>query len=381
MSAHPAHRIPAPVARPGRRRVHLVAAGVVLLVVLAVVAFGVVFGGGPGPSTPPPAPHGQSSTATSKAPTPHERGGTFDLTTGVEDGAPLTLPYLVGARLVQPDALTLELPREYDGFALLGDQVVASYDDRGDRRLDLLSPSGSVEDSSLLAGDVAVDATGGLVAWATASGELVARWATGGLSFDNHGGSVTVAAVTGEPPCSRRSDCRIFVNHTDGRAPRSVAADGSVTAVAPGAIKVNDVRADGLTAVQISSSDTGSCSAVYDAWRGEYLWKTCQNSLFAFSPDGRYLLASDPYLDGLGLGSLSVLEARTGDMLAKFTIRGGFIAQQTWEDDTHPLVVVSGPNGWQVLRLGLDGTRKRALGPVAAGTDPTHRPVTLMKRG
>lgn len=225
----------------------------------------------------------------------------------------------------------MQLRRHYDAFALLGDQVVASYDDAGEQVLDVLDANGTRVDSSSLAIDFAVDEIGGVVAWATADGEVVTRWAEGQLSFGNQGGPVTVAAVLGRAPCRTDGDtCRVFVNNVDGRPPQSVTANGSVTAVAPGAIKVNDVRADGLTAVQLSTSDTGSCSGVYDARRGAYLWRTCANSLLQFSQKGSYLLATEPYLDGLGLGTLSALEARTGDLLATFVIRGGFIAQEMW---------------------------------------------------
>jgi WD40 repeat protein len=116
---------------------------------------------------------------------------------------------------------------------------------------------------------------------------------------------------------------------------------------------------------------------VYDRALGQLLWQTCDNSVLRFSPDGRLLLASGPYLDGLGLSSLSVLDVSTGAPMVTFTIRGGFISQWGWEDSSHPLVVVSGPAGWEILRLGLDGTRQRAVGPVTPDRDPTLRVLTL----
>jgi hypothetical protein len=116
-----------------------------------------------------------------------------------------------------------------------------------------------------------------------------------------------------------------------------------------------------------------SCSGVYDMEGGRLLWRTCDHSLLRFSPGGTYLLATDPYPDGLGLGLLTVLESRTGNPVATFTIRGGFVAQQGWEDATHPLVVISGPDGWDLLRLGLDGARERVAGPVGRAEDPTFK--------
>lgn len=361
--------------RPGRRRWAVIAAAAAA-VAIAVPAFLLVGGDGDSTSGDPSA---GPSTGTTPEPTTQPRSTAFDLLEAVTDGAPPRTAYLEGRRLVRADGSTVELPRAYDQFALVGDRVVATYDDQGNRVLDVLTAAGDRVDSSPVAVNFALNAAGDLVAWATPQGELFTLWSGGELSWGNQGGPVEVAAVTGEPPClAGEDDCRIYVNNVDGRPPQSVAPDGSVERVAPGAIGVSDARDDGLAAVQVSSSDLGSCSGVYAGEdEDRFRWKTCENSLFGFSPDGSYLLASDPYLDGLGLGSLTVLDVATGDPVAKFTIRGGFVAQQTWEDDTHPLVVVSGPAGWEILRLGLDGARERAVGPVPAGQDPAYQLLTL----
>jgi hypothetical protein len=303
--------------------------------------------------------------------------GAHDLLASAGNGAPAIVPYLEGTRLVRPDGSTVGLPRVYDQFAVLGDRVLATYDDAGDRVLDVLTDAGELVRSERVETSFAVSGTGRLAAWATPQGELRTLWPGGDLSLGNQGGPVNVAAVTGNGPCEPGDDgCRVYVNNSDNRPPRSVAPDRSVSVVAPGAIQVEDVSGR-LAAVQLSSSDLGSCSGVYDTRADHFLWKTCDNSLFRFSPDGKYLLASAPYLDGLGLGSLSVLDVRTGDPVVKFTIRGGFIAQQGWEDETHPLVVISGPDGWELLRLGTDGTRERLAGPVPPRSDPTFKQLTL----
>lgn len=369
-----------PSTRLGRWRLPAVVATIVLLTLLATFLLGVRPQDGPGRSTGvAPEVTSEPKDHPSSPPTrPDGFAGSFDLLRGVTDGEPLSVPYLVGTKLVIPPGTSMALQRRYDGFALLGDRVVASYDDQGDRVLDVLTGTGGRIDSSSLVADFAVADAGNVVAWATAQGEVVTAWSAGRLSFGNQGGPVMVEALIGHAPC-RESDngCRVYVNNVDGRPPQSVTSDGSVTAIAPGAIKVNDVRADGLVAVQLSSSDTGSCSGAYDEREHTYLWRTCRHSLLQFSPEGGYLLASHPYLDGLGLGSLSVLDARTGRELVKFTVRGGFIAQYTWEDASHPLIVLSSDRGWEVLRLDLDGSRERALGPVAPAADPTRPPIVL----
>lgn len=357
----------APEPRPPAHRIALVVAA---LAVIAVVVAAVVV------STRSDDDTGARPTGVTTASTATPEEGPFDLLRGVVDGAPPSVAYLAADELVTPDGGRLQLPRAYDAFALLGDQLVGSYNGDSGRVLETVTTAGDRVATSPLAAAFAVDGGAGVAAWSTARGELLTGWPGAELSLGDQGGPVTVAAVVCRP---QGGGCRVFVNGPGERPPQSVTADGAVSAVAPGAIKVNDARADGLVAVQVSSSDTGSCSGVYDATHGAYLWRTCRYSLLSFSPDGSYLLATDPYLDGLGLSSISVIEVRTGDEVATFTIRGGLIAQQAWEDDAHPLVVIAGPAGWQILRLGLDGTRESTVGPVPAGPDPTLPELTLSR--
>ncbi len=289
------------------------------------------------------------------------------------------MPYLHGVRLVRPDGTTLRLPHAYEQFALVGDRILAvRVGEGGDRAVQLLAADATVLRTGPVAEGFVVEPSGDLAAWATPQGELETVWPSGTLSLGNQGGPVSVAAVIGDASClPSEGGCRVYVNNKDSRPPASVGPDGTVEAVAPGAIKVDDVHPSGLAAVRLSASDAGSCSGVYDRHLDRFLWRTCRSSLFRFSPHARYLLGSDPYLDGLGLASLTVLDAATGAPVARFSVRGGFISQMGWEDDTHPLVVVSGPTGWEILRLGLDGTRQRAVGPVAPDSDPTRRMLTL----
>ena len=360
---------------PPRRGWWAVVAVALVALALAVAAF-LLLDDGPG-NDQTVTPSEPSTTSSASSAPSGDPDATHDLLRGVVDGGPATFPYLAGRALQQPDGTTVELPRAYDQVALVDDRIVATYDDQGNRVLDVLTSSGELLESSPVEANFAVSAASDLVAWATPRGELMTWWDGGELDLGNQGGPIEVAAVTGSPPSSTGSDdLRVYVNNVDGRPPQFVAPDGSVGTVAPGAIDVEDVNGR-LAAVQLSYADLGSCSGVYDGEAERFLWQTCDNSLFQFSPDGRYLLGSDPYLDGLGLGSLTVLDVASGAPVARFTIRGGFIAQQTWQDETHPLVVISGPAGWEILRLGLDGTRERIAGPVAAGQDLTHQLLTL----
>ena len=83
----------------------------------------------------------------------------------------------------------------------------------------------------------------------------------------------------------------------------------------------------------------GSCSGVTDPLAGtKLLWDTCDYSLGAFSPDGRYIVGLAAYSDGPGSPSLSILDATTGEPLVDYrgpkdgrTCIG--VDQAVWEDD------------------------------------------------
>jgi hypothetical protein len=299
-------------------------------------------------------------------------GGEVDLLADVSEGDLPSVPYLERAdeltELVRPDGSTIELPRAYDQFVVLGEEVVAAYDDQGDRRVDVLDADSRQVESHALEASFVVDTTGDAVAWAAPDGGLWVRADGETVSWGNQGGPVTVGALV-----EGADGVRVYVENADDRPVAWVDADGSVGTLE--GLAVSDAHPDGLVAVQTSSSDDGSCSGVYDG--DELIWETCEHTLFRFSPDGRHVQSSDPYLDGLGLASVGILDAETGDPLVTYRIDEGFVAHQIWEDDAHLLAVVSAPDGWSIMRLGLDGTRERAVGPLPQADDPTLRQLFL----
>ena len=50
-----------------------------------------------------------------------------------------------------------------------------------------------------------------------------------------------------------------------------------------------------------------------------------------------------------------------------------------WEDDDHVLAVSYGSTGWNVLRLGVDGSIEKVLGPSTEG-DEFSSPYVLESR-
>jgi hypothetical protein len=168
---------------------------------------------------------------------------------------------------------------------------------------------------------------------------------------------------------------------TDGVRPSAgLATVGGQTRKLEGFLKVTAASpATGLVAGQTSytmegGADDGSCwKVVAPAQNDATVWDTCDYSLISFSPDGRLLLASDPYQSGLGSGSLTILDAQSGKPLATFRQQpGSQVALTTfaWEDSDTVLAVAldEGEGTWSVLRAGLDGALETAVEPV-----PTSR--------
>ena len=372
-------------ARTIRRNRRVAAAASVAAAVAIIVPVTLIAGNGltradelpPASQSPTSEPSRATDTAES-TPEPNPTGGTYDLGADASRGADAAVPYLDRGELAWPDGTRVDLPQEYDQFALVGNEVVAARsDDEGNRSLDVLDAEGSVVRTVANVAGLAGDAQGTIAAWSTASGELFTYSGGRPTSLGDQNGAALPAAVLGDGTCEEGASCDVYFNREFGEPPMVAHADGSAEEIAGGGVLVvNDVDRQGRAALRVSASDTGSCSSVYDLDERRYLWETCEYSLSRFSPDGRYVLALPAYLDGLGPNSVSVLDAATGDLAATYEIDQGFIGAQTWEDDTHPLVVTYDDHGWRLLRLGLGGVAEQAADPVT-DRDEMARPFSL----
>lgn len=118
----------------------------------------------------------------------------------------------------------------------------------------------------------------------------------------------------------------------------------------------------------VDELEPGSCWAVQRVGDGERLWETCDYTLETFSPDGRYVIGTDPYHDGIGGSTVALLDAADGSVLAHFTTKDlGFTGRAVWESDSSVLLTTYQGDAWYVLRLLPDGRVERALDPVHAG--------------
>jgi WD40 repeat protein len=238
---------------------------------------------------------------------------------------------------------------------------------------------------------LARNAVANAVAWGTDDGNVMV-WADGSsepytISTDFGETGVRVVAVTGTN-CQEgtASDCSYYVTRYDMEANQQesvrMSGDGSVTAVDPdrAIIGVHDVSDSGLVLGLTSVDDTepGSCSAVLDpASSGSTpLWETCKHTLDAFSPNGDYVLASDPYHSGSGSGVIAIYDAHTGKLLADRIKKADDMASYNsavWEDETHVLFSAYQDGKWSIVRMNVDGAMEYALAPAKGGEDvPWH---------
>ena len=146
--------------------------------------------------------------------------------------------------------------------------------------------------------------------------------------------------------------------------------DGSSTQV-PGYVGALSAHATtGLLAVQTKANeDASGCFGVVDVAVSleEPVWETCEHSLGAFSPDGRWVMASSAYRSGLGPAYLDILDAQTGDVVAQFRqSRKGQIGliQPVWESSASILSLAQDGSLLRMIRMGIDGSLKEVLDPV-----------------
>jgi hypothetical protein len=332
----------------------------------------------------------ETPTAT---PTP-EPGGTTKLTTrGLAQGAPPAVAYAAAVdpadpsgpwELVRADGSTIahRVTGDVGAFAPMGRGMVLLDDEGSGPLVTVVDGAGHEVRSARSRGySLAVTPDGSIVGWLGANGAPQVIEGGGKRSWDlpvvRRGAEL--GAILGQRTCKEQSPegggCTAFVN--SGDASRSyLSTSHGIVDVAGRMRSIVDVDAAGRVIGLVSIADDGSCSGL---WRNSFRkprWQTCDYTLTSFSPDGAQLLATDPYLDGLGQRTLAFLD-QDGELVHEFSSgrNGPIITQMVWEDDTHALALVLDRTDWAVLRLGTDGSAEYAVAAVR-GTD-TERPFGL----
>jgi hypothetical protein len=365
-----------------RRRVAAGAVAAVVLVIAAPVALsssGLLDGAPPAPvaPTPSPDPTGEASPSPGPAPMPGP-DGRFTLTLEGLDRGPLSAePVLIGRRLVNPDQ-NVQVPAGVTQILPAGDGWLAttSLPPEGVQtvRLDAdLEVMESFGPGTRLAGDAA----GTRVAYVRTGGggvELVDEPVDGSAPA-----TYPLPGVDAGPaPVGYAGEAGIVVEETSGDSPNSaavVAPDGTVRPL-EGVQKVWSTSSTGLLGAQTSYDPiTGrACSAVMDATEGDrVVWETCDHSLRAFGPDGRFVAGGASDTDGLGSPSVAILDAQTGEVVVELASRGrastvGATDQLAWEDEDTLLVSWTEGGRQGIVRVELDGSTE--LASEVVGTPP-----------
>ncbi|QZY28555.1 hypothetical protein [Nocardioides coralli] len=285
----------------------------------------------------------------------------------------LGVPYLEGRTLTMPDGSAVELPRAYDAFTVLGDEVLATWIDLDDGSVTLERlRDGEVVGTQPITG-IATNHEGNAVTYVDQDGQIIIEWAGGDTTVGTVPGARPIRLLGG-PECTRGvHECVVYVD--DGQQVRFLDNAGEDLPV--DGLAVPDVSVDGAVAVMTSVDDLepGSCSTVRTPV--EERFSTCDYSLGRFSPDGAHISASEDYLDGIGNRLQAILDARTGRELVRLEPDEGFFNTVAWEDADHLLAILHdwSTGTWQVVRLGVDGTTETVLGPVEG--DETTPPWRL----
>ncbi|NEA35552.1 hypothetical protein [Streptomyces sp. SID13031] len=119
----------------------------------------------------------------------------------------------------------------------------------------------------------------------------------------------------------------------------------------PGAAKATRIKADSPTGISrdgrlVASrglvSDGGSCTDIAEIATGKRLWKTCENTIGGFTPDGLTVFGGPAYLDGYCSRTASALDGVTGVLRREWS---SCFLQTVPEDDQHLLYLADAENG------------------------------------
>jgi hypothetical protein len=322
----------------------------------------------PSPTATAPADPSPSSAATAGASASAGTGaGIRRLTAqGVGRGHEPRIGYLEGATL-HHDGTTTRLPGKYLDVTSYHGGWLASGPARTGTDVVTIAADGTVADTVPGAPELVLSADGTEVSWATGETTSTVHQAIVSGMSDSVGdqqvaGSAYPVGFVGPGRVAyvtRTSKPQVRVTDFAGH---NQVVDGLISAG-------GTYQPDGLISGMVTATADGSCWVVRSLDDAKDLWRTCDFSLGAFSPDGRHVIGYSDYRDGLGDGDVAILDARTGQVVQQWqrdSTQNAFAHQVVWEDDGNLLASWFEKGRWSVLRLSVDGSTSTALGPQAA---------------
>jgi hypothetical protein len=103
------------------------------------------------------------------------------------------------------------------------------------------------------------------------------------------------------------------------------------------------VSANGRVAASMGTlNDSGSCSSIVEVGSGRQLFRTCDNQVSGFTPDGSTAIGGSAYGDGFCDTVQVALDVTTGKLIREWK---GCFHQSVAEDDQHVLIVAVASGG------------------------------------
>ncbi len=357
-------------ARGIRRRRQIVTGAVAAVVAGVAIPAGLTLTSTPAGYVPQPADQPSATTSPTSTPTPRA-DGTFALTTqDLSRGADPGVSYVVGRKLVTADG-EVSLPESYRQIApvLGGWQAVGSGGEgdtvvvlTSDMKVESASPGGpsfvlSADGSRILFSERDYQEPGLTIVKDNPTevgyqDEAMSWWAPRNSEVEPVGYLGTGTGQSRVVYQTMGENTQVLMGTPDGD---SVPLQGFIRAA-------DASQANGLVAGLITYEPGRKvCYGVMEpeVSTTKLVATTCDYSLHAFSPDGRFVLGGTPEADGAwGTPTLAVLDARTLEPVVELRpdkdVMTG-IPQAVWEDDDTILAAVVEGNDMTMVRIELSG--------------------------
>jgi hypothetical protein len=368
------------------------AAAVALIVPTAALATHSSHRDEPGPSTQSPSPSQTTTTADGHQPAP----GVLDVS-DLPTGAPPQMDYVYQGVFHFADGGVGRVNTRYtpSQFVEMADGArVWQTTDNGTPYIEIQDADGTFHDPVRSDWGLSVNRLHSIVAWLTPAGQVMIweGWASQPRPLGDPvpGTERRLGPVTGVgqatpgqagPDC-QASGCTVIVNVPGATwQPWEVSESGTQRLLDGGYLTIADQSEAGLTIGYNRITDSGNCSKLLGG--GEFQgFSTCKNTLESFSPDGRLILGTPAYPDGVGSNQIAMYDLegnRLFDRGSTPKVQPTF-QQQEWEDDSHVLIPVYQEGKWSLVRVASDGSMEYAVTP-RPGVDVTEDPYIIPTGG
>ncbi|NEA35553.1 hypothetical protein [Streptomyces sp. SID13031] len=302
------------------------------------------------PSGKPPS---VPSTTPSSTPPGFTGPTTVELTVSkLPKGREPQVPYLVGREVRGGAGEVAKVPGNGSIYAVgrLDPYVLAIVDKGEDTGTELVRFDGYSNDVRRTAGVSSLVTTEDQSSAAYAAARISSQGSAtkGATVYAEHGGTVQSLKV----PNGWNVEVLAYANgkvfYRSGETEQSA---WNLYAWTPGAAKAVLQKVPAPTAVssdgRIAASaglinNTGSCSTISEIATGKQLWRTCDNLISGFTPDGATAIGGPAYADGYCSLEQAALDTKGGTLLREWK---GCFHQMKAEDDQHMLMVAVASGG------------------------------------